>query len=87
MLASLKRFRLKRGDAKSWGMGKILTVSSDGLRRDTLFCGIYPYLRVFTTMPPLHKPVFCGRFVPVSKENVEYAADTNGGFKAAVCKD
>jgi hypothetical protein len=36
---------------------------------------------------PLHKPVFCGRFVPVSKENVEYAADTNGGFKAAVCKD
>jgi hypothetical protein len=72
---------------KRWGMGKIRTVLSFGQRSDTLFYRIYPYLAALLTMPPLHKPVFCGRFVPVSKENVEYAADTNGGFKAAVCKD
>lgn len=68
-------------------MGKIRNDISPGLRRDTLFYGNYPYLTALLTMGPLHKPVFCGRFVPVSKENVEYAADTNGGFKAAVCKD
>ena len=58
-----------------------------GQRKDTHFNRIYPHLIALVTIPPLHKPVFCGRFVPVSKENVEYAADTNGGFKAAVCKD
>gem|GEM_PF-1794815 len=68
-------------------MGKIRSVLRGSQRRDTLFYGISPYLTALLTMPPLHKPVFCGRFVPVSKENVEYAADTNGGFKAAVCKD
>lgn len=68
-------------------MGKIRRIAASGMRRDTHFNRIYPHLTALLTIPPLHKPVFCGRFVPVSKENVEYAADTNGGFKAAVCKD
>ena len=55
------------------------------LRKGTFCSRINPEFIGILTWPPLHKPVFCGRFVPVLKENVEYAADTNGGFEEAIC--
>ena len=68
-------------------MGKIRTILRLGLRKDTLLLQNFLFLSVRLYTPHCIYQVFVVGLCPFQKENVEYAADTNGGFKAAVCKD